>query len=135
MAAYLKTVRRQLPEGWKLPAGYLAGRGQGRLDVWDEHLSRSEILLNYFDLQTSNRRQPTELWHQCFSKTRPYSVALTHMNQTLWRLYLAGLIEWGPCFYSLHSYNQWDGVRLTPKGIAAAEKISVNLSGLISGCS
>ncbi len=136
MATYAKTVQCQLPPTWRLPAGCEAIHRQYQapeyggwipgLDVWNQNLSRAEILLNRFALQISDRRQPRELWHQCFRQGRAYRTALATLSRTLMGLYRKDLIEWPDCFVSVsrQSWQQWDGVRLTPLGVAAAQKLS-----------
>ncbi len=140
VAAYAKTIKHQLPEGWRLPAGWEAMQRQAPenggwihgLDAWNENLSRTEVMLNFFDLPTSDRRKSQELWHQCFKDTPAYRAALASLSRTLLGLHLKHLIEWTTCFNSSRSWIQWDGLRLTETGIAAAEKLSANSCGPIS---
>jgi len=128
-ATYAKTIQHQLPEGWKMPSGYATGERQWQLDVWDAHLSRAEILLNYFHLAIADRRKPHRVCDQCFETSPAYRTALTMLSRTLMGLYCKHLIEWDcVCFAGLTGLVQLDGFRLTSQGLDVAERLSVDSS-------
>jgi hypothetical protein len=60
---YQKTVRHHLPNTWKIPRWFTwhykpvtLGCTRGLSDTFWRHLYKSEILLNYFSLETSSRQ-------------------------------------------------------------------------------
>lgn len=128
---YLKTIMHELPADWKMPAGYGAAQTRcgtsfeerlaTQLGVWNGHLMRAEILLNYFGLATSDRRHSCEVAHQCFLRTPAYRTALAMLPRTLMGLQVKGHIRWVSTLPGLVSGIQWDGCWLTPLGVSTAK--------------
>jgi len=129
---YLKTVKHELPEDWRTPDGYGAAERRWKaspdwlavqLDTWNNHLMRTEILLNYFDLAKSNRHHPYQAAEQCFLQGPQYKTALAMLARTLMSLH-GRYIEWVTWVPGLATrIQQADGCRLTSLGVATAEKL------------
>lgn len=126
---YLKTVKRQLPEGWKMPRGFYK-RKQHETDFdydW-RLLFKSETLLNYFhNLQLSQKECYDSQRREKFANTREYRSALALTTRTLYKLVDKGLVSWRE-----GQYASWSGRKLTDKGKEKAlELLNVN-SGVIA---
>ena len=58
--SYKKTVKRQLPDDWKLP--YRIQSDQFDEPFW-KHLYKSEVMLNYFELEPSRHAVARWVWN------------------------------------------------------------------------
>lgn len=114
----LLKIQGRLPAGWKSPNVWGVDEeslefGKKRKKHFLNILLKSEVLLNYYDLEVSQK--PSRILGQThFKYGKKYQNALTQLGRCLKGLRKAGRIEYG------FSPTQ---IRLTRKGRDAAERI------------
>jgi hypothetical protein len=144
--AYLKTVKHQLPEGWKIPgrvghrlerlkelgepcdlSAVLYGRD---LQLFWDHLFKSEVLLNYFNLKRSGYKTPDTFASEYFEgygdiiygydwgQEHLRNNAVVKFTRVKNQLLRKGLVEIGYDFG-----NNSCGITLTEKGQQKAEAL------------
>ena len=140
--AYMKTVKKELPGNWKISrAGQFEResfkRGLRHKENYDwslfwKYLFKSEILLNYFDLELS-LKEPMHFNYQQekFRVTNKYRSALASFTRITKQMKEKGLIE---TWYSNKGYyNYWVGIVLTGKGKEIANNLlKVNTCTLVT---
>lgn len=141
MQAYLKSITRTLPLQWKSPCNKemldnafspdvweqnpfcpnrqeAEERAEREKDHWFGHLFKSEIMLNYFDLELS--------WKSAWSSrrvkfvdSREYRIALASTSRAMKHLQIKGYIEIERC--SILDRHMM--LKLTQKGTEEAAKL------------
>ena len=127
--AYLKTVKRSLPEGWKSPKTW--GRdyesvewGRRYRRHYEDCLLKSEVLLNYYNLELSAIESKI-IGQAKFKYDRPYRNALAVLGKAMRSLKEKDLITVSLWYYDFEPTT----LRLTEKGRAIAEKWVDGLGG------
>ena len=130
---YLKTIKDQLPIGWKYPRGinkYIDEIANNKchplnmhsrlqtLNLFKPVLTKSEILLNYFNLPVAYG-EAFDKDRERFKDTEAYRKALVTLSRTLKRLEEKGLIVQGSW-----AYRAGTNLKLTDAGKLKAERLS-----------
>lgn len=137
---YLKTIKRELPENWKLPRGFnekhisiassQARSAQKKIDLLNtyfwKHLFKSEILLNYYNLKACDKSLDYShfpLASEYFSDPCRNCMELEHKRMKAIVEYprIANLLEYEGFVIIHESHSNASGITLTEKGRQKAE--------------